>query len=677
VKQAGTTVERGALEQLCINTVRTLSMDSVQKANAGHPGTAMALAPLAYTLWTKHMRYNPRNPQWANRDRFILSAGHACILQYSLLFLTGYDLTLDDLKQFRQWGSKTPGHPEFGHTAGVECTTGPLGQGCGNAVGFAVAEAFLGARFNRSGIPVVDHHTYVIASDGDMMEGVSGEAASIAGHLKLGKLILCYDDNHITIEGNTSLTFDQEDVCRRYDAYGWHTQAVEDANDVAALDRAIEAAKADPRPSLIRIRSHIAWGAPNKQDTSDAHGEPLGEEEIKLTKRFYGWPEDAKFLVPDEVLDFYRKAIERGDRLEREWNDLYARYERAEPALAKQFLSEQRGTLPADWGQMLPTFSPSDGPMATRDASSKSLDALVKSVPFILGGSADLGNSNKTNLKDQGDFEAGSYEGRQMHFGIREHAMGAIVNGMLLHGGVRSWGATFLIFSDYMRPPIRLACLMRINPFYIWTHDSIGLGEDGPTHQSIEQLASLRAMPNMTIMRPADANETTICYRLMMEHTGGPVGLVLTRQKIPVLDAAAVAGAVRGGYVLAAEQGDLKVILIGTGSEVQWCLGARDLLHKDGIGARVVSLPCWNIFDAQDQAYRDSVLPPNISARVAVEAAAPFGWERYVGPRGQVVGMTRYGASAPASVLFEKFGFASAHVADVARSVLKSVAPGS
>ncbi|MBV8222611.1 MAG: transketolase, partial [Candidatus Eremiobacteraeota bacterium] len=517
-------MDRGALEQLCINTVRTLAMDSVQKANAGHPGTAMALAPLAYALWTKHMRYNPRNPHWHNRDRFILSAGHACILQYVLLFLTGYDLTLDDLRQFRQWDSKTPGHPEFKHTPGVECTTGPLGQGCGNAVGFAAAEAFLGARFNRNELPIVDHHTYVIASDGDMMEGVSGEAASLAGHLKLGKLIVCYDDNHITIEGNTSLTFDQEDVCLRYEAYGWHTQAVEDANDVAAIDRALEAAKADPRPSLIRIRSHIAWGAPNKQDTSDAHGEPLGEEEIKLTKRFYGWPEDAKFLVPDEALDFYRKAIERGEKFENEWNELFAQYERAEPGLAKQFQSEQCGTMPADWAQRLPTFSPSDGQMATRDASSKALDAIVKAVPFILGGSADLAGSNKTVLKDQGDFEAGSYDGRQMHFGIREHAMGTIVNGLALHGGVRSWGATFLIFSDYMRPTIRLACLMRINPFYIWTHDSIGLGEDGPTHQSIEQLASLRAIPNMTIMRPADANETSICYKLMLEHADGPVG---------------------------------------------------------------------------------------------------------------------------------------------------------
>ena len=670
MKQAGSTLDRGALEQLCINTVRTLSMDAVQKANSGHPGTAMALAPLAYALWTKHMRYNPRNPAWVNRDRFILSAGHACILQYVMLFLTGYDLTLDDLKQFRQWGSKTPGHPEYGHTPGVECTTGPLGQGCGNAVGFAVAEAFLAARFNSGGLDVVDHRTYVIASDGDMMEGVSGEAASLAGHLKLGKLIVCYDDNHITIEGNTSLTFDQEDVCRRYEAYGWHTQAVEDANDVAAIDRALEAAKADPRPSLIRVRSHIGYGAPNKQDTAEAHGEPLGEDEIKGAKRFYGWPEDAKFLVPDEALAHYRTAIERGQRYEREWNESWASYERADKARATTFLAEQAGTLPDGWSSELPRFAPSDGPMATRDASSKALNALAKSVPFLLGGSADLAGSNKTNLKDLGDFEAGSYKGRQMHFGIREHAMGATLNGMALHGGVRPWGATFLIFSDYMRPPIRLACLMRIDPFYVWTHDSIGLGEDGPTHQSIEQLASLRAIPNMTMMRPADANETVICYELAMEHRDGPVGFALTRQKIPVFEAAAVAGARRGGYVLAAEEGALQAILIGTGSEVHVCLSARELLQKAGIGTRVVSLPCWQIFDAQEQAYRDSVLPPAVSARVAVEAAAPMGWERYVGTRGRVVGMTRFGASAPADVLFEKFGFTPGNVADVAKSLL-------
>jgi transketolase len=615
------------------------------------------------------MRYNPRDPKWVNRDRFILSAGHACILQYAMLFLTGYDLTLDDLKQFRQWGSKTPGHPEYGHTPGVEATTGPLGQGCGNAVGFAVAEAFLAARFNLDGLNVVDHHTYVICSDGDMMEGVSGEAASLAGHLGLGKLIMCYDDNHITIEGNTSLAFG-EDVCRRYEAYGWHTQAVEDANDLSALDRALDAAKADPRPSFIRVRSHIAYGAPNKQDTAEAHGEPLGEEEIKGAKRFYGWPEDAKFLVPEEALAHCRKAIPRGEQLQREWQELWKRYEQQDAQRAAEFASEQAGTLPQGWAERLPTFVPSDGPMATRDASGKALNALAKAMPFLLGGSADLAGSNKTGLKDLGDFEASAYDGRQMHFGIREHAMGATLNGMALHGGVRPWGATFLIFSDYMRPPIRLACLMKVDPFYVWTHDSIGLGEDGPTHQSIEQLASLRAIPNMTVMRPADANETSICYRVLIEHRDGPVGIALTRQKLPVFDAASVAGAARGGYVLAAESGELKLILMGTGSEVHVCLAARELLQKEGIGTRVVSLPCWSIFDAQDQAYRDSVLPPAVSARVAVEAAAPMGWERYIGPCGRMIGMTHFGASAPAEVLFEKFGFTPANVTNVAKSLL-------
>jgi transketolase len=666
------TLDRNALDQLCINTIRTLAIDSVQKANSGHPGTAMALAPLAYVLWSKHLRYNPRNPKWLNRDRFILSAGHACILQYAMLFLTGYDLSLEDLKQFRQWDSRTPGHPEYGHTPGVEATTGPLGQGCGNAVGFAIAERSLATRFNRPAFDVVDHRTYVICSDGDMMEGVSSEAASLAGHLKLGNLIFLYDDNHITIEGNTSLAFDQEDVCKRFDAYGWHTQAVEDANDLSAIDAALEAAKADPRPSFIRIRSHIGYGAPHKQDTAEAHGEPLGEDEVKGAKRFYGWPEDAHFLVPDEALAQMRAAVERGAAFEKTWQDLWTRYAGANPDLAKQFESEQKSVLPAGWADGLPTFAPKDGAMATRDASNKALTALVKSVPFFLGGSADLAVSNKTNI-GAGDFEADNYAGRQFHFGIREHAMGSVLNGIALHGGLRPFGATFLIFSDYMRPPIRLACLMRINPIYVWTHDSIGLGEDGPTHQSIEQLASLRAIPNMTVMRPADANETLICYRLAMEHVDGPVGIALTRQKLPILDPQAVRGASRGGYVLAKEAGaSPNVILIGTGSEVQLCIKARDILLSEGVAARVVSIPCWEIFDRQPQSYRDDVLPPNVKARVAVEAAAPFGWERYVGESGRVVGMTRFGASAPGEVLMQKFGFTGEHVAEVARELLRA-----
>jgi len=665
------TLDRKALEQLCINTIRTLSMDAVQKANSGHPGAPMGLAPLAYVLWTRHMRYNPRNPKWADRDRFILSAGHASMLLYSMLFLTGYDLSLDDIKQFRQWGSKTPGHPEYGETPGVECTTGPLGQGCGNAVGFAIAERYLAARFNKSGVNVVDHHTYVICSDGDMMEGVASEAGSLAGHLQLGKLIMCYDDNHISLDGPTTLSFDQEDVVRRYDAYGWHTQAVEDVNDIEAVDRAITAAKADPRPSFIRIRSHIGYGAPNKQDTNEAHGEPLGEDEVRGAKRFYGWPEDAHFLVPDEALAEFRQAVDRGAKLEADWNDRFTRYKREEPGLAEQFLAEQAGTMPPDWTKRLQVFASSDGPIATRDASAKALNAIAKSYPAFIGGAADLATSNRTDLNDLGDFAAGSYDGHNLHFGVREHAMGAALTGMALHGGIRPFGGTFLIFSDYMRPTIRLACLQHADPIYVWTHDSVALGEDGPTHEPIEQLASLRAIPNMTLMRPADANETTICYRIAMEHTNGPVGFALTRQKLPVLDAALVQGSSRGGYVLAKESGGaLALILIGTGSEVHLCLSARDILQGAGTPTRVVSLPCWQIFDAQDQAYRDEVLPPAVTARVAVEAASPFGWERYVGSRGRVVGMTRFGASAPGAVNMEKFGFTPDNVVRVARSLL-------
>jgi transketolase len=665
------TLDRKALEQLCINTIRTLSMDAVQKANSGHPGAPMGLAPLAYVLWTRHMRYNPRNPKWVDRDRFVLSAGHASILLYAMLYLTGYDLTLDDLKQFRQWDSKTPGHPEYGETPGVECTTGPLGQGCGNAVGFAIAERYLASRFNKGGVDVVDHNTYVICSDGDMMEGISAEAGSLAGHLQLGKLIMCYDDNHISLDGPTTLSFDQEDVCRRYEAYGWHTQAVEDVNDIEAVDRAIVAAKGDPRPSFIRIRSHIGYGAPNRQDTKEAHGEPLGEAEVRGAKRFYGWPEDAQFLVPDEALAEFRQAVDRGAKLEAAWKDRWARYERGEPGLAAEFLAEQAGTLPPEWTKRLPVFAPSDGPMATRDASARALNAIAKTYPAFIGGAADLATSNKTDLFDLGDFGAGSYDGHNLHFGVREHAMGATLTGMALHGGVRPFGGTFLIFSDYMRPAVRLACLQHADPLYVWTHDSVGLGEDGPTHQPIEQLASLRAIPNMTLMRPADANETSICYRLAMEHTTGPVGFALTRQKIPVFDAALVQGAARGGYVLAAESdGALKLILIGTGSEVHVCLAARDVLQAAGIPTRVVSLPCWQIFDAQDQAYRDEVLPPAVWARVAVEAASPFGWERYVGNRGRVVGINRFGASAPGLVNMEKLGFTPDNVVRVAQSLL-------
>ena len=660
-----------ALDQLCINTIRTLAMDAVQKANSGHPGTPMALAPLAYVLYTRHLRFNPHNTQWPDRDRFVLSAGHACMLQYAIMFLTGYDLTVDDLKQFRQWGSKTPGHPEYGVVPGVEVTTGPLGQGFGNGVGFAIAECSLAARYNKPGFDVVNHYTYAICSDGDMMEGVSSEAASFAGHLRLGRLIYFYDDNHITIEGNTALTFD-EDVCARFDAYGWHTQAVEDANDLEALDKAIIAAKADPRPSLIRVRSHIAYGAPNKQDTAAAHGAPLGEDEVRAAKRFYGWPEDAHFLVPDQVLEYTREAIGRGESFEAEWRARFDTYAASFPDLARQFAAEQGDQLPDGWADRIPSFTPQDSPMATRIASSKVMNAIAPAVPNFLGGAADLAPSTETNLAGMGDFERDSYGGRNFHFGIREHAMGAALNGMVLHGGLRPFGATFFIFSDYMRPAIRLAALMEIRPIYVWTHDSVGLGEDGPTHQPIEQLASLRAMPHMTIMRPADANETAICWRLAMEHEGGPVGLALTRQKLPIFDAEATKGARNGGYILVREsRANLDLILIGTGSEVSLCVEAAKLLEQQGVATRVVSLPCWSVFERQTQKYRDEVLPPAVTARVSVEAAATFGWQRYIGERGLAIGIDHFGASAPAEVIFREFGFTPERVAERALKLVK------
>ena len=669
--KSSTAVASPSLDELCINTIRTLAMDAVQKANSGHPGMPMGAAPMAYALFTRHLRFNPHNPDWPDRDRFVLSAGHGCMLLYALLYLTGYDVSLDDLKQFRQWGAKTPGHPERGHTPGVEVTTGPLGQGFGNAVGLAMAERILATRFNDEAGKVVDHRTYVIASDGDMMEGVASEAASLAGHLQLGRLTVLYDDNLVSLDGPTSLSFTGEDVGERFDAYGWHTQFIPDGNDVEAIDRAIAAAKADPRPSMIRVRTHIGYGAPHKQDTSAAHGEPLGADEVRAAKHTYGWPEDAQFLVPDDALAHFRRAIERGADLESRWRADFDRYQAKRPDRAKQFLDEQAGKLPSGWADTLPTFKPQDGPMATRDASAKAINALALTAPALIGGSADLATSNKTSVSNGADFEPSDYGGRNLRFGVREHAMAAALTGMAVHGGLRPYGATFLIFSDYMRPAIRLAALQRAEPIYVWTHDSIGLGEDGPTHQSIEQLASLRAIPNMTLMRPADANESSICWRLAMEHRGGPVGMAFTRQKLPVLDASATVGAARGGYALARESGgDLRVILIGTGSEVHVCLAARELLQSKGVPTRVVSLPCWSIFEAQERSYRDEVLPPAVHARVAVEAGSIFGWERYVGDHGAVVGMTRFGASAPAEILFKEFGFTGERVAERALSLL-------
>ena len=672
--KASTTLDTAALDQLCINTIRTLAMDAVQKANSGHPGTPMALAPLIYVLYTRHLKFNPRDPQWPDRDRFVLSAGHASMLQYAILFMTGYDVSLDDLKAFRQWGSKTPGHPEYRDTPGIEVTTGPLGQGFGNGVGFAIAERALAARFNRPEHDIVDHYTYVICSDGDLMEGVSAEAGSLAGHLGLGRLIYFYDDNHITIEGNTSLSFDTEDVCERFAAYGWHTQVVPDVNDLDALDRAIVAAKADSRPSFIRVRSHIAYGAPHKQDTAAAHGAPLGEDEVRATKRFYGWPEDAHFLVPDAVLAQTRKAIERGESLEAEWRARFDTYAAAFGDLARQFDAEQAGELPKGWDAGIPSFAPGDGPMATRIASSKVMNAFATLVPNFLGGAADLAPSTETNLKGMGDFERDNYGGRNFHFGIREHAMGAILNGLAV-SKVRAYGSGFLIFSDYGRATIRLAAIMEVPVIYVFTHDSIGVGEDGPTHQPIEQLASLRAIPNLIVIRPADANEVVEMWKYVMQLKHEPVCLILSRQDLLTLDRnkyASAAGVHKGAYVLAdAADGKPDVLLLASGSEVALCLEAHERLKAQGVKARVVSMPCWELFDDQPQEYRDSVLPPDVTARVSVEQASAFGWGRYVGTTGHSIGMRSFGASAPLKDLLKKFGFTAEHVVAAAREQLR------
>jgi transketolase len=664
---------RAELDQLAITTIRTLSMDAVEKANSGHPGTPMALAPLAYVLYTRHLKHSPRHPAWADRDRFVLSAGHASMLLYATLFLTGYGVSLDDLRNFRQWGSPTPGHPEHGHAPGVETTTGPLGQGFANAVGMALAEAHLAARFNRPGHTIVDHRTYVIASDGDLMEGVSHEAASLAGHLRLGKLLVFYDDNRITIEGSTDLAY-SDDAAQRFAGYGWHVQHVADVNDLAALDAAVAAAHGDPRPSLVVVRSHIGYGAPTRQDTAEAHGAPLGKDDIAGAKRFYGAPPE-DFHVPAEALEHSRACVARGEQLERDWQRRLAGYRAAHPADAAAFEAALAGTLPAGWDKALPVFTSKDGAMATRAASGKVLNALAGVLPALIGGSADLAPSNNTIIKGSPDFAAGRYDGRNLHFGIREHGMAGALNGMALHGGVRPYGATFLVFSDYMRPSIRLAALMGLPVIYVFTHDSIGLGEDGPTHQPIEHLAALRAIPNMTVIRPADAPETALAWRAAIEHTSGPVALVLTRQKVPLIDRATHApadGARKGGYVLAeASGGAPKLLLMGTGSEVSLCLAARELLERDRIPTRVVSLPSLEIFARQDAAYRDQVLPPAVPLRVAVEAATPFGWDRWVGDAGTVIGIERFGASAPYERIYQEFGLTPEHIAARARALLR------
>jgi transketolase len=656
---------------LCINTIRTLAMDAVQKAGSGHPGTAMALAPLTFQLFTKHLRHNPANPRWPGRDRFVLSAGHAAILHYSALYLTGYDLSLDEIKRLRQWDSKTPGHPEIHLTPGLETTTGPLGQGIATAVGMALAEAMQRERFNRPGCEIVNNWTYVIASDGDMMEGVSSEASSVAGFMRLGRLIVFYDDNRITIDGSTDLAF-KEDVAARYDAYGWHTQHVDDANDLEQIDRAIEAAQAADRPSLIVVRSHIAWGAPTKQDTASAHGSPLGEEEVARTKEVYDWPNE-QFYVPEEALAYYRRCLEKGNELELAWNELFERYVAEHPGLAAELNRRLERRLPDGWEAALPRFE-NAGDEATRASSSKVLQALAPVVPELIGGSADLIDNTNTRLKEFDPVGPDNYGGRNIHFGVREHGMGAIVNGMTLYGGLRPIGATFLIFSDYMRPAVRLAALMECPSLFVWSHDSVGLGGDGPTHQPVEHLMSLRAMPNLTLIRPADGAEVAMAWKVALENNDGPTAIALTRQKVKAIDRtryASAEGLLRGAYVLADSGRDVDLILIATGSEVWVALEAFEQLAKDGIGVRLVSMPSWELFDIQSAEYQEEVLPEAVSARVSLEAGSPLGWERWVGRRGEIIGLDHFGKSAEGELVLANIGFNSENVVKRARRLLE------
>ncbi len=661
------------LDDLSVTTIRTLAMDAVQKANSGHPGMPLGAAPMAHVLWTRHLKFDAAHPVWPDRDRFILSAGHGSMLLYSLLYLAGYGLTIDELEEFRQWGSRTPGHPEHGLTPGVEVTTGPLGAGFSNSVGMAVAEAFLAATFNRPGFEVVDHHTYAIVSDGDLMEGVASEAASLAGHLALGKLICLYDDNHISIEGSTGLAF-TEDVGARFEAYGWQVLRVADGNDRPAIHAAISAARAETnRPSLIQVRTVIGYGSPNKEGTAESHGAALGAEEVKLTKEALGWPGGLFFAVPGRVREQYEAVAAAGGRLRAEWEQALARYEKEHPDLARQWKDAQAGRLPEGWTDSLPRFAAGES-LATRAASGKTLNALAPIIPTLLGGSADLAPSNNTYLAKYDDFEPGSPAGRNLRFGVREHAMGGVLNGLAAHGGLFPYGGTFLIFSDYMRPAIRLAALSHLPAIYVFTHDSIGLGEDGPTHQPIEHLASLRAMPGLVVIRPSDANETVTAWRAALERRDGPTALVLTRQSLVVFDRTRMGGAdglLRGAYVLRdALEGRPDVILLATGSEVEIAVAAADALVGRGVTARIVAMPCWELFELQDAAYRESVLPSAVTARVSVEAASTFGWERYVGPVGTAIGIDHFGASAPAKALYREFGITADHAVAAALTLL-------
>lgn len=661
------------LDELAINTIRCLSIDAVQKAKSGHPGMPMGMAAAAYLLWTQHLHHNPRNPRWVNRDRFVLSAGHGCMLLYSLLHLTGYDVSLDDLKNFRQWGSRTPGHPEYGHTPGVEVTTGPLGQGVANAAGIAIAEKSLAAHFNREGFPLIDYRVYVIAGDGCLQEGVASETGSLAGHLGLDNLIVIYDDNRITIDGPTALSF-SEDVTRRYEAYGWFVQTVDgDGNDLEAIDRALRAAQAERgRPSLISVRTHIGYGSPTKQDSSEAHGSPLGEAEVAAAKKAYGWDPEKFFVVPDAALEVFRRELEKGAGKEREWDAMFMEYARRYPDFAARFRRAAAGELPDDWEELwkksVPAFDPAV-PLATREAQGKILDGVMPNLPLVIGGSADLTPSNNTRYRGAVDFTRDDRAGRYIRYGVREHGMAAIMNGIAVSGMLIPYGGTFFAFVDYMRPAVRLAALARYPAIYIFTHDSIGLGEDGPTHQAVEQLASLRVMPGLVTLRPADATETAEAWKFALEYRSGPVALLLTRQKVPVLDrskyppAALVA---RGGYVLI-ENAAARVVLIGTGSEVHLALRACEELAATGMPARVVSLPSWELFERQSPEYRNAVMSPSIGARVGIEAGVQQGWERYLGERGEFVGMKSFGASAPGERAYREFGITVDAVVAAAR----------
>jgi transketolase len=661
------------LDDICVNTIRLLAADAIQQANSGHPGLPLGAAPMAYVLWTRFLKHNPANPGWVDRDRFVLSAGHGSGLLYALLHLTGYDLSLDEVKRFRQWGSKTPGHPERDPAVGIECTTGPLGQGFAMGVGMAMAERFLSSRFNRPDFPIMDHFTYAIVSDGDLMEGIASEAASIAGHLKLGKLIYLYDDNHISIEGDTAITF-TEDPRARFDAYGWHTQAISDGNNLEDIANAIQRAREETeRPSLIAIRTHLGYGSP-KQDSPSAHGEPLGEEGLRSTKEFFGWDPDQRFHVPDEALAYFRKAVGQGKDSEEKWRALFMSYAGKYKAEAEDFERELSGELPSSWDTDIPGFKPEDGPLATRAASGKVINAIAPRIANLLGGSADLAPSNKTLISDSQDFSSENPSGRNIRFGVREHSMGAIVNGMALHGGVIPYAGTFLVFADYMKPAIRLSALMNVHAVFIFTHDSLGVGEDGPTHQPIEHLASLRVIPNLIVFRPADANETAAAWRVALQQAR-PAALALSRQKLPILDPESVDifdGVAKGAYVLSDAEGTPDILLVATGSEVSLVLEAQQRLSSDkGIRARVISMPCWELFEEQSTDYQNRIFPPELKARLAIEAGATMGWHRWIGDAGEVIGVNRFGASAPGSQVLKNYGFNIENVVERAEALVR------